>query len=354
MSKVFYNPEENRLRAFWRILIQFALFFAVMVLLQAIFGVGVLIAGRVFGIGSSSTASTQSFILNALIAPVLAALSGLGAIWISYWIAARWIDHRPMRAYGLHRTGAWRRDFVFGLVLGALIMAFIFVIELSAGWITITDTFWSSMPGFFVPAMVVIVILYICVGFYEEMLFRGFGLLNLAEGFNSPRVAPKTALLLAWIVSSVIFGIAHGLNPNATLVSTIDLMAAGLFLGFGYILTGELAIPIGAHITWNIFEGPVFGFAVSGQGNGAGFLALQQGGPVALTGGAFGPEAGLVGLLAIVLGLAIIWLWVRWTHGSARLQGDMAVYTPRFVMAAPPAAATGLADGDPPEIENQS
>ncbi len=328
VKSVFFNQEEQRLRAFWRIVILLVLFFALMFLLQAVLGVAASLIALAAGGLSTSANAVQNFIFNGLVLPVLVSVSTLGAAWISFWAAARWIDHRPIRGYGFHFNRAWWRDFGFGLVLGAVLMLFVFVVERAAGWITITKTFWSDVPGFFIPGMIVIVLMYVCVGIYEEMLFRGYLLLNTGEGFHASGAAPVKALALAWIVSSILFGLAHGINPNTTWVSTVDLMAAGMLLGFGYILTGELAIPIGLHITWNIFEGPVFGFAVSGQGNGAGIFAIQQGGPAVLTGGAFGPEAGLIGLAAIVIGIALIWLWVRWTHGTGRMYGEMVVYNP--------------------------
>ncbi len=328
MSNIFYNPIERRIRAFWRILIVLALFFLISFVFQLIVGIGVGIAAVVAGLNPADTAALQRTPAISLILPLLTSLSSLAAIWLSYWIAARWIDHRPVRGYGFHLSRVWWRDFIFGLALGVFLMLFIFLIERGAGWITVTDVFWSSFPGLFWPTTIVLAIMYISVGFYEEMLFRGYGLLNLAEGFHGWRVAPKAAVLLAWLAASLVFGIAHALNPNSTWISTLDLVAAGLFLGFGFILTGDLAIPIGIHITWNFFEGPVFGFPVSGGANGAYFFHIQQSGPVLWTGGAFGPEAGLIGLAAIAIGMALIWLWVRWTHGAGQVYGKMAVYNP--------------------------
>jgi hypothetical protein len=83
------------------------------------------------------------------------------------------------------------------------------------------------------------------------------------------------------------------------------LVASGLFLASGYLRTRQLWLPIGLHIGWNFFEGPLFGFAVSGTGP---FTLIRQvpTGPELLTGGAFGPEAGLIVLPALGIGLILI------------------------------------------------
>ena len=83
----------------------------------------------------------------------------------------------------------------------------------------------------------------------------------------------------------------HANNPNATLLSTLNIVLAGLMLGFGYVLSGELAIPIGLHTTWNLFQNAVYGFPVSGFGPfGATFLATAQTGPDLWTGGSLAPR----------------------------------------------------------------
>jgi membrane protease YdiL (CAAX protease family) len=127
------------------------------------------------------------------------------------------------------------------------------------------------------------------------------------------------------VLSSAFFGYLHASNPNATLLSTVNVAVAGLMLGAGYVLTGELAIPIGLHVTWNFFQGAVFGFPVSGlKVGGATFLSLDQGGPDLWTGGRFGPEGGLLAPVAMVAGVFLIALWVRLRRGRVGVHTPIA------------------------------
>jgi hypothetical protein len=81
-------------------------------------------------------------------------------------------------------------------------------------------------------------------------------------------------------------------------------------------------------MSWNFFQGSVFGFPVSGVSSAASFIGIHQAGPELFTGGAFGPEAGLVGLVALALGSVLIVLWLRWTRGATQLDQRLAVFSP--------------------------
>jgi membrane protease YdiL (CAAX protease family) len=90
----------------------------------------------------------------------------------------------------------------------------------------------------------------------------------------------------------------------------LGILGAGYFLAFGYLRTRHLWLPIGLHIGWNFFEGPVFSFPVSGLDT-ARLLNHTVSGPELITGGAFGPEAGLIVLPALVLGAVLIHLYAK-------------------------------------------
>jgi hypothetical protein len=151
----------------------------------------------------------------------------------------------------------------------------------------------------------------------------------MAEGMNRRLLYGRGAVIAAWVISSAVFSVLHAFNPESSLVSTANLFVAGLILGTGYVLTGSLAIPIGLHITWNISLGNVYGFPVSGLAVPSQFatvVATELAGPALWTGGAFGPEAGLLGLLMCVTGiLATVW-WVRFRYGGVGIAAGLADY----------------------------
>ena len=333
----FYNPAQHRLRAFWRLLIQVVLFllgtivFSVAIVLAAI-GIWLATGQLPADVAGNPSALSQLIAEKLAGASWLGLLSTLGSLLVmllTCWVAGRFLDRRSFKDFGFHFSPAWWRDLAFGLVLGALLMALIFAAELAAGWVTVTGALRSSAPDVpFGLALAQGLALFICVGIYEEMFSRGYHLRNMAEGLNIKALGPKWALWLGYLVSSTIFGMLHLANPNTSPMSTFNLVVAGLFLGLGFILTGELAISIGLHITWNFFQGNVFGFPVSGTGFSVSFVAIRQGGPSLWTGGAFGPEAGLIGLLAILLGSVLIVGWVRRTRGRIEWQTRLAEYAP--------------------------
>ena len=320
---LFLEEGTGRPRALWRLLFQYLAYRVLAPLFVNLLAIAWLLArsGREIGTSGELDASNLSG------SPALALVGGIATligVLLGVWLAGRFLDRRPFADFGFHLSGRWWLDLCFGMALGALLMSAIFLVELGFGWITVTGALHSLVPGTpFALAILLPATAFLCVGVYEELLFRGYQLRNAAEGLNLPVVGPRNAVILAWVLSSAFFGYLHADNPNATLFSTFNVVLAGLMLGLGYVLTGELAIPIGLHITWNFFQGGVFGFPVSGLGPvGASFLSTDQGGPTFWTGGPFGPEAGLLGPAAMLLGSLLIALWVR------LLGGRVAIYAP--------------------------
>jgi membrane protease YdiL (CAAX protease family) len=315
---LLWNDAERRPRALFRVVL--------LVVVTALLAVGTSLGASV-GVGPVRAwlaATVSEAAATALAAVAGIALTG-GTVSLAVLIAGRYIDRRRLRDFGLRFDRGWWLDCGFGLALGAGLMTLLVLVGLGAGWVRITDTV-RPRSGFAV-RFLGLVVAFVVVGVYEELLLRGYLLTNAAEGLVR-RLGDRGAVVGATLLSSLVFGLAHTTNPNATLLSTVAIVVAGIMLAVGYVLTGELAVPIGLHTTWNLFQGGVYGFPVSGLGVGASLVVVEETGPDLVTGGDFGPEAGLLGLGAMVVGTVAIAAWARWRTGDLRL--DPRVTTPEL------------------------
>lgn len=280
--EILWSAEENRLRAGARVLVQLAIWFALTVMLSIPAAVILLLFPESF--------YTLNVALNAL------------TFIPSVLLARRFLDRRSVTSLGLAFNRPALRDVLVGIGIAALMMGLIYLLEVGAGWLTFTGFAWESADWFEnLGGMAWWGLLFLFVGFYEELFSRGYQLQNLEEGFN---------LFWAVVLSSGFFGWLHILNPGSTWVSTLGVAAAGVFFAFVYLRTRQLWLPIGIHIGWNFFEGPVFGFQVSGMETPR-MLQHVIDGPEIWTGGAFGPEAGLILLPGLVLGVILVSAYTR-------------------------------------------
>jgi uncharacterized protein len=315
---LFLDRSTGRLRALWRLGIQY---WAYRVLVQLIFTL-VVVAWLLASSGGRIASGGLLVVPDSPALPLVRGMAGLLAAILTVWLAGRFLDRRSFSEFGFRLGTGWWPDLLFGMVLGALLMTIIFLVELGLGWVKVTGAFED---GPIVVSLLIPAATFICIGISEETVFRGYQLKNAAEGLNYPALGPGGAILLAWISSSVLFGVLHANNPSATAISTLNIVLAGLMLGFGYVLSGELAIPIGLHITWNFFQGVVYGFPVSGFGGfGPTLLTTEQGGPELWTGGSFGPEGGLLVPGIMLLGMSLVALWTHLRTGKVSLHTPIA------------------------------
>ena len=281
-THIFISPDEPRLRAGWRLLSQTLILILLGIIISAI--------GRVSGLDKISDGLVFGQVLN------LVLITG------SVYIARRWVDKRSFESLGLKWDKQALLDVLAGIGITFVQMGFIYFVMLGFGWLTFEGFAWDFDPiNDVVKGVLTFLVGFILVGWNEELMSRGYHLQTLASGLN---------MFWAVVISSAFFGIAHLGNPNATWVSAAGIFFAGLYLAYGYIRTKQLWLPIGLHIGWNFFEGVVFGFPVSGLDIYA-LLRINVTGPVLWTGGAFGPEAGLIILPSLIVGGGLIYWFTR-------------------------------------------
>ncbi len=231
----------------------------------------------------------------------------LVSILSATYLARRFLDYRSFSSLGFQIDRSIVSDLFIGFLIPGLMMALIFLVEYTAGWIQFQGWSWQTVGmGQSVIGLLGGLAAFVMVGISEEIFSRGYHLQNLIEGLN---------LHWALFLSSSIFALMHFFNPSTSLMSTLGLLAAGYFLAYGWVRTRRLWLPIGLHIGWNFFEGNVFGFQVSGLDTFR-LLLHTPSGPEYITGGTFGPEAGLIALPAMLLGA---WLVKLYTHDRGEI-----------------------------------
>jgi hypothetical protein len=287
LARVTLTPGENRLRSGFRLLGQLLLLGVLLGCFSCVLGMAVFLIPQlsdqvIFLIGQSAA---------------------LPAVTISVYVARRWLDKRSFVSLGLrlNRQAGW--DLLTGFGIAGVMMASIYLLEWAAGWLVFEGPGWEfEHPAWVAGGILGMLLVFLSVGWYEELLNRGYWLQNLEEGLN---------LFWAVLISSCVFALAHLANPNLSATAIIGLVLSGVFLAYGYTSTRQLWLPIGLHTGWNFFEGTVFGFPVSGIGELPRLIHQVVDGPVHFTGGAFGPEAGLVLLPALGLGALLVYLYTR-------------------------------------------
>jgi len=280
---IFLTPDEPRLRAGWRLLAQTFAMFVLAIPLSPLVLLAFLLTGTIWELA-------------------IGQISELILVTVTVFLARRFLDRRSIASLGLRWDISAAKDVLAGIGITFLMMALIFGIMSSAGWLTFNGFAWQTEPLPQVLGRVTLFLaIFVLVGWNEELLSRGYHLQTIASGTN---------IFWGVTLSSAVFGVLHIGNPGATWVSTLGIFLAGLFLAYGYLRTGQLWLSVGLHIGWNFFEGVGFGFPVSGL-DVYPLARILVHGPALWTGGAFGPEAGLVILPALFIGTGLVFLYTR-------------------------------------------
>lgn len=283
MMSIFHN-KYGQMRWGWQILLAIIFSFIVGIVIYMILGLALLILNL--------SLDERELLLNDL----FNALLGQAAVLIGTFWAFRTVTKKPIRELGLQFRKDSIYQLVFGLIFGAVSISLVFVILNLTGHISI------AISGLnFSTDLLTGLIIFLLVGFSEEIFFRGYVMSALDQ-----MKKPWAVILL----SSFIFSIAHLGNPNLTVLGIINIGFVGVLFAFMYVKTKSLWMPIGYHITWNYFQGNIWGLPVSGLDIN-GLFSSEIIKEDILSGGAFGPEGGLICTMVIALGFFVLNSWTK-------------------------------------------
>jgi hypothetical protein len=264
-------------------------------------GVGFFLLLRgVFGFNLQSVSlHLEDYLL--LLHAVAAALTVLVAFAIVA-LAQRWLDRRGSLAeVGWVRPGESARLLASAAAVSGLLAGLVVAAEFASGRLVAQPAHWlsESWADIFWDLLGYAVIL-ACTAVGEELIFRGYVRWTLTARFP-----PSAALVL----SAVLFAIFRAFAPFASLPGVAGALLAGLILGGLAQLSGSLWVPISVHLAWVLVEGLVFSLPVAGTPV-EGLIDLRVIGGL-VSGGNFGPEAGLVGLAAMLAAAVLVWTAAR-------------------------------------------
>ena len=307
MSRLFI--QQGRLLPVWRVILYLVVLQVAGLLAQIPLGAVLALYAVVSGQRDLFLSGVPGLPAAILLASSVATLTS--TVLVTWFFRTR-LDGRSLSGLGLMWRGGSVRQLAAGMAAGGLAMAGIFAISWGAGWIASVLPAWqAAFPADLLANVLLLAATFWFVSLAEEMAFRGYVLQNLRGQGGWP---------VAIVGSSLLFAGFHGLNPGFGAGALAGIAAAGLFLALGYRVSGALWFPIGLHFAWNTAEGPIFGFPVSGLVTPS-LLLLETGqGDPLVTGGAFGPEGGLLGIGAALLGGLALWLW----HQRGRPVGSRA------------------------------
>lgn len=218
-------------------------------LLPAIITLCIFILGRQLVVklfdSSSDELSGPQFLLFACLMGVLF----LGMTLVGIYIAMAF-EESSFSDFGQSVNTAWIRTFVTGVAITLL------GVGISWWWgeyrgIRSLDLAAVGVRGPDNPLLVVTVLVvatgyFLFQNIYEEVIYRRIMIQNFAEGLTSRGISMAAAVGLATFSSLVLFGLLH-IAYRGSVIVAVDAALTGTMFAFAYLLTGELALPIGIH-----------------------------------------------------------------------------------------------------------
>lgn len=219
------------------------------------------------------------------------------AISLLVFFRVKIIEKRSLSSIGFNKNN-WLKKYSLGFLIGLVMMSIIVLILLPFGYITIEKNPVQPVGVSAISSVLVILFGWIIQGATEEIVTRGW-LLNI--------LSAKYNIGVGLLISSTLFGLMHLSNPNINYIAVINIILVGLFYGLCVIKTNDLWAVCGMHTAWNFAQGNLFGFEVSGIDVSVGSLIdLNLVGSDFVTGGIFGPEAGIVATFILLVSIVIL------------------------------------------------
>ena len=226
-------------------------------------------------------------------------LSSFLFISLVVFVRVKYIEKRKISTIGFGRKN-FLKKYIKGFFIGFIMMSIVVLILYLFGCISIEENPTQPVGISALGGVMFILIGWIIQSATEEILTRGWLMNVLAARYNKG---------FALIFSSSIFGIMHLFNPNVNYIAVVNIILVGLFFGIYVMKTNDLWAVCGMHAAWNFAQGNIFGFEVSRLNVCvSSIMDFNLVGNKFISGGSFGPEAGIISTFVLISSIIILFL----------------------------------------------
>lgn len=226
-------------------------------------------------------------------------LSSFLLISLLVFVRVKYIEKRKICTMGFSKEDFFKK-YINGFFIGFLMMSIVVLILFLFGCISIEENPTQPVGISALGGVMFILIGWIIQGATEEIVTRGWLMNVLAARYNKG---------FALIFSSSIFGIMHLFNPDVNYIAVINIILVGIFFGIYVMKTNDLWAVCGMHAAWNFTQGNIFGFEVSGLNvSVSSIMDFNLVGNKFISGGSFGPEAGIIATAILISSILILFL----------------------------------------------
>lgn len=152
------------------------------------------------------------------------------------------IDQKSILSLGLENFFSKRKELILGFVVGIVSLSFVVATKVVFGvatWAPKVFTVSDWLMSFYFLLVV------FCIGFVEELFFRGYLLQSFVKEWGEKQAA---------IITSLFFSLTHFIRPISDplvlIPEMIGLFFVGYALSYAWIYTRALYLPIGIHAGW--------------------------------------------------------------------------------------------------------
>ena len=238
----------------------------------------------------------NTIMISSLLCTVFATLTAI--------IYCRFIEKRSLGSMGFRARKAGKH-YLQGVAVGFIMISLVSLLPVIFGVrsLKVVSDFNIGTIGIYLCG-------FLLQGMSEETICRGY-FMNTLGGKSNPAVAIAA--------SSIMFGIAHGMNPGFGWFPLFNLVLFGVFAAVYIIAFDDIWGACAIHSIWNFAQGNIYGLSVSGAYKVDSFL---QADPVSteplLTGGDFGVEGSIFTTIVLAAGIIVLLIKMKRDQSEAK------------------------------------